>query len=390
MILRATRVALPTLAALVALNCCAANNDDVASCGAKLIFGDLVISEVMGNPGGVDSGQEWLEIYNATAGPVNLKGVKLSSSRLDGSSDKTWRMPDLIIPKDGYVVFGNADDAALPPFVNAGYKGSLSDMVSTGTKFSIKCNSTVVDEVETGATIEAVAWQLSSLNMDASANDKPENWCAASQDVTSPTPEIWQDFKGSPGKANRPCAVEGKCMDGGEARDLVNPKAGDLALNEVMFNPSGTETEQEWIELLAMADVDLNDLELGKVKDGLALPPAFTITSADCLKVKKGDIVVLAREAGKDLNGGLPEGSVAYDGLSMTNSNGNGVWIGVGGVVDQVSWTTSKNGYSYARDPTQKDLWCDAADADHYGWVTDKDGNPELFGTPGEANPPCK
>lgn len=369
---------------------CAADDDGATSCGAKLIFGDLVITEVMANPSGKDDGQEWVEVYNPTAADIALKGVKLTMSRLDGSSSKTWKMPNLTVAAGAYVVFGNSETDGVPPFVTAAYGDSLSDMVNAGTIFTLKCNGTVVDQVTTGEATEAVAVQLSSLNMDASANDKAENWCAASTAHVSPEPTLWADFKGTPGKANRPCAVEGKCMVEGEARDLVLAKAGDLQINEVMFNPTGTETEREWIELLALADVDLNDLELGKAKDEVALPPAFTLTSADCLMVKKGDIIVLAREPGKDLNGGLPDGSTGYSSLSMTNTKGNGLWIGVGGqVVDMVTWNQDKNGYSYARDPATPGLWCLASDKDAYGWVTDKDGVAELYGTPGKANPTC-
>ena len=372
-----------TVAALTTASC-GSEDDIAASCAAKLIGGDLVITEVMSNPSGADDGQEWVELHNPTSAPINLKGVKFTMSRLDDSSSKTWRMPDLTVAAGGYVVFGNADDADLLPFMNAGYGNFLSDMLNAGAKFTIKCNSTVVDEAQVGEAIEAVALQLSSLNLDASANDKADNWCPATQEVTSPDPDAWADFKGSPGKANRPCAVAGKCMEGGEARDLNKPKTGDLLLNEVMFDPDGTESEREWIEVMVKADVDLNDLELGKFKDGVALAPAYTITDADCLKVKKGDLVLLAREPGKHLNGGIPDGAIGYDSLSMTNSKGHGVWIGMGPVLDAVSWSTSKNGHSFARDPAQADKWCAATDNEPYGWAED------LYGTPGKANPPCK
>ncbi len=382
------RIAVPLAIGLAALalspTACGTTDEIPAACGAKLIFGDLVLSEVMGNPTGKDDGQEWFELHNATSGDVDLKGVKITLSRLDGSSDKTWKMPSLVVAAGGYVVVGNADNATRPPFMDVGYGNKLSDMVNAGAKFVIKCNTKVVDEAEVGEAKEGVAWQLSELTMDASANDKAENWCPASVLTPSPTPTIWADLKGTPGKANRPCAVPGKCMVDGEARDLRTPKAGQLLLNEVMFDPDENESDREWIEVRATADVDLNDLHMGKVKDDVPLAPAFTVTSADCLVLAKGEIALFARETGKHLNGGLPDTGVTdYDDLSMTNGKGNGVWVGAPGVfLDKVSWKSSKNGYSLARDPAKSNTWCVATDKEPYGWAG-------MFGTPGKANPPC-
>ena len=84
-----------------------------------------MISEVLANPTGKDDGQEWFEVHNATAKPVNVKGVKITLSRLDGTGDKTWRLPALTIEAGGYLVLGNSDDAERPPYVHAGYDNKL-------------------------------------------------------------------------------------------------------------------------------------------------------------------------------------------------------------------------------------------------------------------------
>ncbi|MCO4763234.1 MAG: lamin tail domain-containing protein, partial [Myxococcales bacterium] len=113
------------------------------------------------------------------------------------------------------------------------------------------------------------------------------------------------------------------------------------------------------------------------------LGAAHTVTSADCVSVKKGDHILFARELDTAKNGGLPATAIKYAGPSMTNGSGNGVYIAILGVVrDQVVWTTSKNGYATSLDPKGQVTWCNAGVADKYG-------PEENFGTPGAANPAC-
>ncbi len=550
-------------------------SDDVAaaSCGANLIFGDLVFTEVLADPSGTDKGQEWFELYNATSADINLDGVKVTFSRADGSNAHTYKMPSTTIASGDYLVLGNAEDAVKPPHMDIGYGTTLGDMTQGGGKLSLRCGKTTVDEVEFGEAESGVAIQLSATTLDASANDDPNNWCAAKLDNATTDENLYQEFKGSPGSANAACAIPGKCLENGDFRDIVEPAcgdvwiseimsdakavgdgdgewfevyvsgsidlnglqfgksagdifgsvdlpqcvsvsagswivfghttdlkkagglpkvdyvftdslvhssggtlwigvdgttldavaypkptpgvaaaadsegvvvagggdsgeecsvarswceaivaygagdigspgaanppcpcqadagmcclpdgstrpvaapvAGDLIINEVMPNPAGEEKVREWIELYATSAIDLNGLELGKVKDAVLLPGEFTLTQAACLPVAAGGFVVLARSANADENDGLPAGTVIFDKpTSLSNTKGNGVWIAHSGkLIDQTSWGSAADGFSWALDPNEDGLWCDARPEDNYG--------SENHGTPGEENPSC-
>ena len=68
----------PLLAALLPLGC---PNDDVTpddEAGPSLLPGDLVITEVMANPDGVDDGKEWFEIHNASGAAIDPCCTKTS------------------------------------------------------------------------------------------------------------------------------------------------------------------------------------------------------------------------------------------------------------------------------------------------------------------------
>ncbi|MCO4764535.1 MAG: lamin tail domain-containing protein, partial [Myxococcales bacterium] len=272
--------AMSLLATVAMMTACGSDGDEELSCQSGLIFGDLVITELLANPKGADREHEWIEIYNATSNPVDLKGVRLMRARADGSGSKTYKLPSLIIEAGDWIVLGNRDndETTLPAFVDHGYGKKLGDMGNSvpktepgepaalgAGKLSLKCNSTVVDEVIFGAAKDGVSWQLSSLKNDATANDSAANWCLSTAEHTSADTTKYEDFKGTPGAANRPCSVAGKCLDNGEPRLPKTPQKGEVLINEVMFNPIGSETSQEWIELVAKADVDLNGLEFGKV-----------------------------------------------------------------------------------------------------------------------------
>jgi hypothetical protein len=81
---------------------------------AVIMPGDLLISEVLSNPGAVsDTAGEWFELYNSSANAIDLNGVKI---RDEGSNQFTIS-GSLLINAGDYLVFGRNVDSA----VNGGY-----------------------------------------------------------------------------------------------------------------------------------------------------------------------------------------------------------------------------------------------------------------------------
>ena len=64
----------------------------------------MVISELLPNPAGVDSGHEFIELYNTTNDIINLKGCALQTS----TSTKKYSLPDLAVNPKTYLIFNDA------------------------------------------------------------------------------------------------------------------------------------------------------------------------------------------------------------------------------------------------------------------------------------------
>jgi hypothetical protein len=113
---------------------CACDGRDAAPACADLAAGDLLITEIFADhaapPGtsATDAGHEWIEIQNASAAPIDLAGVAITASRPDGSSAKTHVMRSIVVAPGAYLVLGDVDPDAAPPWVDYGYGGALGEL----------------------------------------------------------------------------------------------------------------------------------------------------------------------------------------------------------------------------------------------------------------------
>ena len=372
----------------------AANERSAAgTCPANLLPGDLVISEVMADPAGTDAGKEWVEIYNATGGPVAIGGAQLLVRAADGKSKGSFSIPSRELGSGEYLVLGSAG-GSLPPYMDIGYGKAISTLPNgSGGSVSIECNG-VIDEVMYPSPRSGAAWSFGGeLPPDAAANDDESRWCAASSTFE-------EGAAGTPGAKNDPCSDDfegGTCLLGGEPVDVVHPKPGQLRVTEVMADPYGAASEREWIELYAAAEVDLNGVVVRR-SDGKG-----TVTlegpDAECLRVAAGGYAVLARSTDSALNGGLGH-VVAKLGFSLINVNGTGIQVALGeDLLDEVFYD-SKKGTSWSMDVSALGSPDGAGGG---AWCFTRDAQPEAercegaaepcpdvdAGTPGGPNPPC-
>lgn len=345
-----------------------------------MLPGDLVISEIMGNPAGTDTGHEWFEIYNATSKQVTLKGVRLTVSRADKTGAKDHIMTSGAIAAGGYFVVGDADPKSLPTYENYGYGTSLGSLRNTDGRIAIECGSVVVDETSYATMSSGYSMQLSGASApDYQANDDPKNWCKS-------TNEYQTGSFGTPGAANDICQngpAQTVCDDNGTTRNVVPPQAGDVVISEIMPNPSAvSDSNGEWFEVAVLNDVDLNGLQVGETPG----TPKLTLSDTSCIHAAAGAYVVFARNADTTLNGGLPP-PVGTFSFGLTNSGGT-LFIGYNDtVLDQASWTNAPTGASIALDPGHLDPtanddpanWCDGTTS--YGLGD--------LGTPGTVNIAC-
>lgn len=357
----------------------------LAGCGGEekidpcqaLLPGDLVLSEAMIDPDGSDTGQEWMEVYNASDKDIDLKGITLYVSAPDGSKEKSHILPSGSIAKGAYWVAGDAR-GELPSYETYSYGANLGSMGNTSGLIGLRCGAKTLDEITYTNAPSGAALQLDgTLVPDSSNNDDAANFCPA----TRPLPE-GTGF-GTPGKRNDPCGgVGGVCLDeNGQEREIVSPPPGALVISEVMASSGAVpDADGEWFEVAALDDFDLNGLtvQAGTQKTVLA--------SDSCIHVAKDGFAVLAKSDDPTVNGGIPSVLATFKG-SLTNSGGS-IAISAGDtVLDQVSWSSSQKGTASQLDPSKTDA--DANDdPSNFCLATEPFGDGDL-GTPGAANTAC-
>src|SRR5262249_4405370 len=102
-------------AALVVAGGCKKSAEPGGDCAGDFLAGDLVITEVMPNPVGDDTGKEWFEIYNARAQTVDASGLELVTQKADGTGEAVHVVvgPQMI-GGHTYFVFGASTQALKP------------------------------------------------------------------------------------------------------------------------------------------------------------------------------------------------------------------------------------------------------------------------------------
>jgi hypothetical protein len=383
-----------------------------------LVEGDLVIDEIMQNPSGPEPDDEWFEVYVAHASPVDLEGLYVANAE---DSEHFTVTGSLVVNPGDYVVFAHASHD-WSDYVYSGFAlTNASDQVYLWTDTSL---GVLVDAVcyDDGATFPDPTDATMSLDPSATRadlNDTGSNWCAATV--------AWDGADlGSPGEANETCTTSATDADGDgfvseadggddcdDTDSSVHPGAtdesadgvdqdcdgvdgpgssttddisdlveGDLVIDEVMQNPSGSEPAEEWFEIYVAhaSSVDLEGLLI--YDDGT---DDFTVSGS--LVVEPGTWVVFGKTAGDFVD-------YAYSGSTFLLSNSDDEIVLSNGttVIDAIRYT----GASPWPDPTNATMnldplylnatddddganWCDATVA----WAGDD------FGSPQAANESC-
>ena len=357
---------------------CTDPNRRAGDCDAGLLPGDVVITEIMANPKGPDSGKEWFEIYNATDEPIDLAGARLVSSREDGSSTKTHLMESLLIEPGAYAIVGSMLPEFVLPFVDYGYGTSLGDLRNGSGRVAVACGQAIIDEVIYVDMKDGVSQGFDGARVpDAIANDDISAWCHS-------TIEYAADEFGSPGESNEPCGTSTPttCMEDGVSRDVVPVQHGDVVITEIMANAGVVaDADGEWFEVYVARDVDLNGLQIGE--RGTV---RRTLGGGQCLRVTAGTHLLFARKDDPSVNGGLPPVDFTFS-FNLVNSDGEVFLSRDDELLDAVGYGSSVNGVSSNLDPRYYDpdlnddrgVWC-------RGTTPFGDGD---LGTPGAPNVEC-
>lgn len=373
------------LLAAVCLLGCPTDPTTTDPCKGRMM-GDLVVSEVMIDPEGTDTGGEWIEIFNTLGTPIDLKGLTLYTRDTDGSGAKSHAIRAGTVPARGYFVLGDIRSGPNPSWVNYSYADGLGSLGNAHGVVGVRCGMTTLGEYTWTTTAKPNRARM--LN----GIDDPNPTTAAVETNYCDTPTGTTYFgnnAGTPGVRNPECMAEastGTCIDNGAVRPMTAPQSGDLIITEVMTSPSASgDTTGEWIEILARASVDLNDVVLNSTSS------STRITNMNCLRVNPGDYILLARSGDPFVNGDLPAPDHVYASVSFADTTNQRVSLTRGDAgIDEIALFPSQGGHAWQLDPLKLDPasnddpanFCPAPGR----WNPDGGGD---YGSPRATNPAC-
>ena len=239
---------------------------------------DLVISEIMYDAQGADSGQEWIEIYNGGAEPVEV---------LTGNASQAWRFWDganhLL-----NLVNGTSTIASQEHFIIA---SDANQFLTAHPGFTATVFDTVMNLPNSSSTIalsfDGGQSQNISVNYDsawgAAGDGNTLEKIILNQDSSESNWQVSNIVGGTPGQINSQVADNG----GTPPADDQDPPADDndnslppsasggannnwqqIKISEFLPNPSGSD-EGEWIELFNSGNTSV-DLAACKLQDNSA------------------------------------------------------------------------------------------------------------------------
>ncbi len=374
--------------------------------------GELLITEVMAAPvkPAVEGAPqtEWFELYNASGRALSLTGVVLQAG--PANNPRKDRIPALLDPglaPGAYLAIGNEGTLGSGPW---GYLWPEMVLNNTSATITVLCDDVVVDSITYGSAEvpgppkpdTGASWQLSSRTIaaaptpaDPAMNDTPDLWCPPAADAVYDG-ELGD--RGTPGAANQPCILSGECRDGDAYRLAVHPQRGDLVITEVYSkSPGDTDDTKDWLELHALADMDLNGLRVVN-RNGLSptlTPHEYPVLSDTCVHLAAGTWAILAGSADAAMNGGLPATAYAFeDGFDLligSNDDGAATITVVDArdtVLASAAHPACKEGVSQSLNPTFGSN-ADAANEPANWCPGSTTGAFEGSGSPAAPNPAC-
>ncbi len=165
---------------------------ETAEC-PELAPGDLVVTEIRGPQTPDDRDGPWIELFNASAGAIDLEGMKIRFRRKDGSSEVPVlvRRPVSFGPGE-YVVLGLFDDAERPGFAAYGFQNDFHETWLDAAAIDVDTCGERVD-LATYDSLPSIGTFSFGGAPDSNQNDDLGQWC------TDPS------SLGTPGAANIAC-----------------------------------------------------------------------------------------------------------------------------------------------------------------------------------------
>ncbi|MBI4819640.1 MAG: right-handed parallel beta-helix repeat-containing protein [Deltaproteobacteria bacterium] len=229
---------------------------------------------------------------------------------------------------------------------------------------------------------------FASLSMSGAGSTYSASIPAAS--VAPPGVEYWIEATDASAGANRSVAPTGAptSLYAFAVERQLDIQPGDLIVTEIMSNPTGSETQREWVEIF---NTSLHDIDLVGLVFADEGTDSVTVTSPTPVIVGPGEYFVLGRSADTALNGGVPV-SYVYSGFFLANTSDEVLITAGPTLVDRVAYDDGatfpdQEGHSMNLEPESLDF---ASNDDGASWCASSTAlSGGDFGTPGAQNDPC-
>lgn len=287
---------------------------------------EIVINELLYDPEGVDTGNEWIELYNSGTSPLDLENYELNAT-----SGDYYRFPPFSLDTGFFIVVhwrkGGSDTST---DLYTGTEGFTSNMGNTKGWVALfnghtHSKNTIVDYLEYGsgnqiwekAASDAGIWTQGDFVPDVAEGHSLER-SPIGNDTNHPG-DFVDRVVPTPGGHSPPPPP-------------IYPK--EIYLNEILPNPEGSD-DNEFLELYNEEDgnVDLKGWKISDKTSSKIIGEDIVLSST--VIPAEGYLVIYKREGSVSLNN-------AGDIITLSNPNGE--------KVDEREYPPLSEGYAYARD----------------------------------------
>lgn len=259
----------------------------------------ILINEIMPNPDGTDTGNEWVELRNPNSDDIDLTDWQLDD---DEGGSKPFTIKALTIPKNGYAT-----------------------IISGESKLSLNNDSDKVRLFDPKGVIQDEIYY----------EDAKSGYSLARKDETQ---WYWTDFP-TKGETNMEIIENVEDESPGEEKSEEENKiyqdgdiSDELEITEILPNPNGTDTGSEWIEIHNNSDEDINmgNWQLDDSENG-----SKPYTFSDETTLNKNSYLVIFSKESK---------------LNLGNKNDEvRLFAPDGDTIDEVAYDSAPSGMSYAK-----------------------------------------
>lgn len=165
----------------------------------ELLAGDLIVTEVMWNPGCQFDECEWIEVYNTLDQPIDLQGLRVDDA--SGNGSRGLVTTNVVLEPAGFAVLAFSDLSWPYPEPPDALYGVVHLNNSDPERVILLGEDVVLDETplfSVGGLEEGRSTALANASFDHIINDDEAAWCGSSTEL-----DAAGDIEyGTPGEAN--------------------------------------------------------------------------------------------------------------------------------------------------------------------------------------------